>query len=70
MSCLHILKVNTLSVASFANSDISSQPVGSLFTLFVIFFAVQKLLSLIRIPFVVLFFFPNVLGERSKNMLL
>ena len=46
MSCLYILEINPLSVASFAN--IFSHFVGYLFILFVVFFAVQKLLSLIR----------------------
>ena len=71
MSCLYILKVNTLSVASFANIDISSQSIGCLFTLFMIFFAVQKLLSLTKSYHLFIFFFiSNVLGDRSKNMLL
>ena len=43
---LYILKINPLSVASFAN--IFSHFVGCLFILFMISFAVQKLLSLIK----------------------
>ena len=46
MSCLYILEINPLSVASFA--IISSHSEGCLFTLLIVFFAVQKLLSLIR----------------------
>ena len=46
MSCLYILDVNPLSVTSFAN--IFSHSVGCIFVLSVVFFAVQKLLSLIR----------------------
>ena len=46
MSCLYILEINPLSVVSFA--IIFSYSEGCLFTLFVIPFAVQKLLSLIR----------------------
>ena len=46
MSCLYILEINSLSVVSFA--IIFSHSVGSIFTLFVVSFAVQKLLSLIR----------------------
>ena len=46
MSCLYILEINPLSVASFAN--IFSHSVGCLFVLFMVSFAVQKLLSLIR----------------------
>ena len=46
MSCLYILEIKLLSVASFAN--IFSHSVGCLFILFMISFAVQKLISLIR----------------------
>jgi len=46
MSCLYILGIKPLSVASFAN--ISSQSVGCLFVLFMVSFAVQKLVSLIK----------------------
>ena len=46
MSCLYILEINPLSVASFA--IIFSHSEGCLFILFIVSFAVQKLLSLIR----------------------
>ena len=46
MSCLYTLEINSLSVVSFA--IIFSHSVGCLFTLFIVSFAVQKLLSLIR----------------------
>ena len=46
MSCLYILEINPLSVASFA--IIFSHSESCLFTSFIVFFAVQKLLSLIR----------------------
>ena len=46
MSCLYILEINLLSVASFAN--IFSQSVGCLFVLLMVSFAVQKFISLIR----------------------
>ena len=46
MSCLYILEINPLSVVSFA--IIYFHPGGCLFTLLMISFAVQKLLSLIR----------------------
>ena len=46
MSCLYILETKPLSVTSFAN--IFSQSVGCLFILFMVSFAVQKLISLIR----------------------
>ena len=46
MSCLYILDINPLSVVSFA--IIFSHSKGYVFTLFVVSFALQKLLSLIR----------------------
>ena len=46
MSCLYILEINPLSVVSFA--IIFSHSEGCLFTLLIVSFAVQKLLSLIR----------------------
>ena len=45
MSCLYILEINPLSVVSFA--VIFSHSEGCLFTLLIVSFAVQKLLSLI-----------------------
>ena len=53
MSCLFILEINPLSVVSFA--IIFSHPESCLFTLLIVSFAVQKLLSLIKshlFPFV------------------
>ena len=46
MSCLYVLKINPLSFVSFA--VIFSHSEVCLFTLFIVSFAVQKLLSLIR----------------------
>ena len=46
MSCLYILKIKPLSVVSFAIIFYHSE--GCLFTLLIVFFSVQKLLSLIR----------------------
>ena len=46
MSCLYILEIKSLSVASF--TDIFSSSIGCLFILFMVSFAVQKLVSLIR----------------------
>ena len=46
MSCLYILEIDPLSVVSFAT--IFSHSEASFFTLLVVSFAVQKLLSLIR----------------------
>ena len=56
MNCLYILEINLLSVVSF--SIIFSHSVGCLFTLFIVSFTVQKLLSLIRshlFTFVIIF---------------
>ena len=60
MSCLYILEINPLSVASFAN--IFSHFVGYLFILFVFFSGVQKLLSLIRSPLFIFVFIFITLG--------
>ena len=49
MSCLYILEINPLSVASFV--IIFSHSGGCLFTLLIVSFAVQKLLNLIRSHF-------------------
>ena len=46
VSCLYISETNSLSVASFAN--IFSHSEGCHFILFMVFFAIQKLLSFIR----------------------
>ena len=46
LSCLYILEISPLSVVSFAN--IFSHSEGCLFVLFMVSFAVQKLLSLIK----------------------
>ena len=46
MSCLYILEISPLSVASFAN--IFSHSEGCFFVLFMVSFAVQKLLSFIN----------------------
>ena len=49
-SCLYILEIKSLSVASFAN--IFFQSVGCLFLLFMVYFAVQKLISLFIFAFI------------------
>ena len=54
MNCLSILEINCLSEASFTN--ILSHSEGCLFILFMVSFAVQKLLSLIR-PYLLIFAF-------------
>ena len=68
MSYLWILNTNPLSVASFAN--IFSQYVGCLFVLFMISFAVQKLLSLITSHLFIFVFISITVGERSRKILL
>ena len=56
MSCLYILEIYPLSVVSFA--IIFSHSECCLFTQLIVFFAVQKLLSLIRSTCLLLFLFP------------
>ena len=63
MSCLYILEVNPLSVVSFA--IIFSHSEGCLFTLLIISFAVQKLLSLIRSHLFTFVFISIPLGGGS-----
>jgi len=63
MSCLYILEINSLSVASFA--IIFSHSEGSLLTLFIAFFVVQKLLSLIRSHLFIFAFISITLGGGS-----
>ena len=55
ISCLYILEIDPLSVVSFV--IIFSHSEGCLFTLLMVAFAVQKLLSLTRSHFLVLFCF-------------
>ena len=68
MSCLYILEINPLSVTSFAN--IFSHPVGCLFVLFMVSFAMQKLLSLIRSHLFLFVFIFITLGDESQKILL
>ena len=63
MNSLYILEINPLSVASFA--IISSHSEGCLFTLLIVFFAVQKLLSLIRSHLLTFVFISVTLGGGS-----
>ena len=56
MSCLYILEINPLSVVSFA--IIFSHSEACLFTLLIVSFAVQKLLSLSRSHLFTFVFFP------------
>ena len=68
MCCLCILEINPLLVALFAN--IFSHSVGCLFILFMVSFAVQNLLSLIRFHLFIFIFISITLGDRSKTFLL
>ena len=61
MSCLCILEIKPLLVASLAN--IFSQSIGSLFILFMVSFAVKKLVSLIRSHLFVFAFISIALGD-------
>ena len=63
MSCLYNLEVNPLSVVSFAVTFAHSE--GYLFTLFIVSFAVQKLLSLIRSHLFIFVFIFISLGDGS-----
>ena len=63
LRCLYSLGINLLSVVSFA--FIFSHSEGWLFTLLIISFAVQKLLSLIRSHFLTFVFIYITLGGGS-----
>ena len=63
MSCLYILEINPLSDVSFA--IIFSHSKGCLFTLLMVSFAVQKLLSLIRFHLFTFVFISITLGDGS-----
>ena len=63
MSCVCILEINALSVVSFA--IIFSHSDGCLFTLLIVSFALQKLLSLIRAHLFVFVFISITLGGGS-----
>ena len=65
MSCLYVLEINPLSVDSFAN--IFSHSEGCLFVLFMVSFAVQKLLSLIKSHLFIFVFIFITLGGGSKR---
>ena len=63
MSSLYILESNFLSVVSFA--VIFSHSESCLFTLFIVSFVVQKLLSFIRSHLFTFAFISNILGGGS-----
>ena len=62
-SCLHIFEINSLSVASFA--IIFSHSQDCLFTLLIVSFIVQKLLSLIKFHLLIFAFISITLGGGS-----
>ena len=64
---LYILEINPLSVVPFA--IIFSHSEGCLFTLFIVSFALQKLLSVIRSHLFIFVFISFSLGGGSKRML-
>ena len=68
LSCFYILEINPLSVSSFAN--IYSHSEGCLFILFMVSFAMQKLLSVIRSHLFIFVFISISLGGGSKRILL
>ena len=68
MSYLYILEINPLSVALLA--IIFSHSESCLFTLFIVSFAVQKLLSLIRSHLFIFVFISITLAGGSKRILL
>ena len=63
MSCLSIFEINSVAVASFGISFCHSE--GCLFTLILVSFVVQKLLSLIRSHLFIFAFISITLGGGS-----
>ena len=63
MSCLYVLEINTLSVVLFA--IIFSHSEGGLFTLFLVSFAMQKLLNLNSAHLFIFVFISFILGGLS-----
>ena len=63
ISCLYIFEIRCLSVASFAVTLSHSE--GWLFTLVIVSFVVQKLLSLTRSHLFIFAFISNILGGGS-----
>ena len=67
-SCLYTFEVNPSSVASVAIIFFHSE--GCLFTLLIVSFVVQKLLSLLRFHLFIFAFISNILGGGSWRILL
>ena len=63
MTCLDILEINFLSVVSLAT--LFSHSEGCLFTLLIVSFVLQKLLTLIRSHLFIFAFISNILGGGS-----
>ena len=61
VSCLYTLKIKPLLVPSFAN--IFSQPIDCLLVLFIVSFAIQRLISLIRFHLFLFAFICIALGD-------
>ena len=68
MDCLYVLEIKPLLVATFAN--IFSHSIGCLFVLFMVPFAGQKLLCLIRSHLFIFTFISVALGDWPKKTLL
>ena len=68
MSCLYILENNPLSVVSFV--IIFSHSEGCLFTLVIVSFAVQQILSIVRSQLITFVFISVTLGGGSQRNLL
>ena len=68
MSCLYILEIRSLSVASFAK--ISSNSVGHLLVCLMVYFSVQKLLSSVRSHLFIFVFIIIILGGGGSNKML
>ena len=64
MSCLCILEINPLSIVFFV--IIFSHSEICLFTLFIVSFAVQKLLHLIRLHLLIFVFISIILGGGTS----
>ena len=62
-SCLYIFEINPLSVSSF--TIFFSQSEGCLFTLLIVYFVVQKLLSFFRSHLFIFAFISIILGGGS-----
>ena len=63
LSCMYIFEINYLSIASFA--IILSHSEGCLFTLLIVSFVVQKLLTLIKSHLFIFALISNILGGGS-----